>query len=504
VPRKCETIGPGRKPLEMQAWRWAKICALFLGASCAAPKGTEVLVRVENDGRAAAPTFLRFSWLECRTFLEHDTRVPTSGELSPAATPLASIIVRLDPGAPTKRGIMIKGISGSDLVVSLGTAVVDVQPGVSNSATVRLYPVPEGARVDGVPDSLDWCQPAGGSGDAAPADATLDLARGSRPDAGAEPDGAVSDGANAPPVVSAGADLIAGRAGVEVALHGQVSDDGRPRGVLTSRWSQVSGPGPALFSDDADPNSKVTLPLAGLYIFRLTASDGALQSQAQVRVTVLTLESSLAGLWHFDEGAGAVAADSSGGGNDASLIGARWGEGRLGTASLDCSGAGGRAVVPDPANRRLDFGAGDFTMSAWVRTTSRRNTPNVIVKWPLQGNTGLHAGSALGLIESAVAQFKAFNGTDTVSVEGVSVADGRWHHLLGRKTTGLLVLYVDGQAVGRRPHTLVSLTNNEPLQIGGFGNSSSFDFDGLIDEVSMWSRALTDQEIAALASGVTP
>src|SRR2546430_6095860 len=112
----------------MQAWRWAKICALFFGASCGVPRGTEVLVRVENDGRAAAPSFLRFSWLECRTFLEHDTRVPTSGELSPAATPLASIIVRLDPGAPTKRGIMIKGMSGRDLVVSLGTAVVDVKP----------------------------------------------------------------------------------------------------------------------------------------------------------------------------------------------------------------------------------------------------------------------------------------------------------------------------------------------------------------------------------------
>jgi hypothetical protein len=485
----------------MWVWRWAKVCVPIFWVACAAPKGTEVTVRVENDGRAVAPTSLSFSWLECRTFLEHDRRVPESGKLSPTASPLASILVRLDVTGPTRRGILIKGMAG-DIPVSLGTAVVDVEPLAANSATVRLYPLPEDGVVEGVPDSLDWCQSAGPTIDVG-REAAKDADSGATPDLAPDSRSRAADGGagNSAPVVSAGPALYAGRPGARVTLAGQVSDDGRPMAV-TARWSQVSGPGPVTFAAPASPTSEVTLPLAGAYLLRLTASDGALEAHADVTVTVLTLDSALAALWHFDEGAGLTAADASGGGNDATLIGARWGEGRLGRSSLDCSGPGGRAVVAN--NPRLDFGAGDFTISAWIRTGSTRNTPNVMVKWPLQGNTGLHAGLAVGLIQPAIAQFKAYSGTESVHVEGVGVADGRWHHLVGRKTTGLLVLYVDGAPTGSQPHALVSITNGEPLQIGGFGSSSVYDFDGLIDEAALWSRALTDQEIAALAAGVTP
>jgi hypothetical protein len=493
----------------MRVWRWAKICACVLSLSCAAEStGTQVWVRVETDGRAVTADHLLFSWLECRTFLERDRRVPDSGELAAGAVPLASIVVRLDIQAPTRRGILIKGLVGSTLV-SLGTAVVDVPPGVVTTATVRLYALPEDSEVDGLPQALDWCPPPAPPDAAAPADAAPEIPDVASPEVNPlEPDAAeaapdAGPPVNAAPVVGAGTEVFAGRAGADVELHGAVSDDGLPGGPITATWSQVSGPGMATFADPAAPATTVKFSRAGTYVIRLTAYDGELRAHADLTATVLELGQALAAMWHFDEGRGGTAADGSGGGNAATLVGAGWGEGRLGGFSLDCSGPGGRAVVPDAADGRLDFGPGDFTMSAWVRLRGRSLTPNVIVKWPVVGSAS-HGGAALGLSLGSVAQFKALSDDQTFSVQGGGIADGRWHHLAGRKTNGALRVYLDGNASARASHAVTSVSNDEPLQIGGFGQNALYDFDGLIDEVALWSRALSDQELAGLAAGASP
>ena len=41
----------------------------------------------------------------------------------------------------------------------------------------------------------------------------------------------------------------------------------------------------------------------------------------------------------------------------------------------------------------------------------------------------------------------------------------------GRKTARQMALFVDGRQVGASAHTLASVSNGEPLQIGGYGTS---------------------------------
>ena len=68
-----------------------------------------------------------------------------------------------------------------------------------------------------------------------------------------------------------------------------MSDDGLPDppGVVTSLWSQVSGPGVATFADDTNPTaSSVSFDVAGSYVLELTGDDGLLQTSDQVTVTV--------------------------------------------------------------------------------------------------------------------------------------------------------------------------------------------------------------------------
>src|SRR5438876_1789399 len=94
-------------------------------------------------------------------------------------------------------------------------------------------------------------------------------------------------GVNLAPVVIAGLDQVITLPG-SANLTGVAIDDGQPNppGVLTTTWSQVSGPGTVSFSNVSALNSTATFPASGAYVLRLTVSDGALAVSDDVAVTV--------------------------------------------------------------------------------------------------------------------------------------------------------------------------------------------------------------------------
>jgi parallel beta helix pectate lyase-like protein/K319-like protein len=98
----------------------------------------------------------------------------------------------------------------------------------------------------------------------------------------------VSPSPNTAPVVDAGPNrsitLPAG-----AALDGTVSDDGLPNppGAFTTTWTVGSGPGGVTFLNANAVDTQASFAVAGTYILRLTANDGALSATDSVQVTVL-------------------------------------------------------------------------------------------------------------------------------------------------------------------------------------------------------------------------
>ena len=93
---------------------------------------------------------------------------------------------------------------------------------------------------------------------------------------------------NDAPVVTATADRSSD-GNLSTTLVGTVTDDGVPdNGSLTYGWSVVSAPqgGSVIFADDGALRTTVTGTLAGDYVFRLQASDGALTTTRDVEVTL--------------------------------------------------------------------------------------------------------------------------------------------------------------------------------------------------------------------------
>jgi len=71
-------------------------------------------------------------------------------------------------------------------------------------------------------------------------------------------------------------------------LDGTATDDGLPipPGAFTVAWSQLSGPGTALFTDPAVAATSVTFSAAGVYVIQISADDSIAASSDTVTVTV--------------------------------------------------------------------------------------------------------------------------------------------------------------------------------------------------------------------------
>lgn len=79
---------------------------------------------------------------------------------------------------------------------------------------------------------------------------------------------------NLPPVVNAGGDQNIALPVRSALLAGSVTDDGKPLGItVVTRWSQIAGPGLALFADPNATSTLATFDAPGTYVLRLFAHD---------------------------------------------------------------------------------------------------------------------------------------------------------------------------------------------------------------------------------------
>ena len=98
-----------------------------------------------------------------------------------------------------------------------------------------------------------------------------------------------------------------------------------------------------------------------------------------------------------------------------------------------------------------------------------------------------------------------FDGTIHQSFAEAPVPVDRWSNVALAYDGAVLRLYVNGDEVSRRPSTIGAIqTPDTPVWIGG-NRPYGEHFDGLIDEVRVYDRALSQREIAAdMATGVAP
>ena len=93
--------------------------------------------------------------------------------------------------------------------------------------------------------------------------------------------------------------------------------------------------------------------------------------------------------------------------------------------------------------------------------------------------------------------------TDIPGTTDFPVADGEWHHFVGTSSaiTNTKVLYIDGvEAVSSAVGTPIAVDTTLPLMVGENPGANNREWDGGIDDVAIWRRALTAEQILAIYS----
>jgi hypothetical protein len=161
--------------------------------------------------------------------------------------------------------------------------------------------------------------------------------------------------------------------------------------------------------------------------------------------------------------------------------------------------------VEIPSTAGLDMGEDDFTVELWIRTAESVHTRNIVDKRDHRPK-GYLIHTYKGHVGFQVANEE---NVDSVVAMSVNIADNRWHHVAGvvqRLPLVHLAIYVDGL---KQPETskqnapLANLDSTAPLWLGRHHANKMIDrdnvyFEGEIDELSLYHRALTSAEILSI------
>ena len=201
----------------------------------------------------------------------------------------------------------------------------------------------------------------------------------------------------------------------------------------------------------------------------------------------------------YDEGQGTTAADASGNGHDGEISNPKWDSGKFGGA-LRFGGEGSDAYVTVESTATLNVN--ECTFMAWINADHWDGTRQIVGK-------SVHGGCAgrtqYGLFSEGGTfklRFETEGGRADIATD--LPATSEWLNIAftndGEK--GMIYINAESVAEGDVPGPLKA--NDDPWRIGQDCERLNYVFAGLIDEVRLWNRALSTDEIAMAQGLLTP
>ena len=259
----------------------------------------------------------------------------------------------------------------------------------------------------------------------------------------------------------------------------------------------------------------------GLFVFGI-----ALPLIGSCSAELVRGDSGLVAYWKFEEGSGDTVKDFSVNGIDGTIVPAnapepKWGTGKF-AGSISLSGANDNHVrIPSSKSlnnlkKQITVVAHIYPSKLWSPGSPSTGYISVVQRQWREAvhpdifylgygpkKNVLHYKWHLGLVGAEVQIYELPKGQDKPRVGG-------WVHLAGTYNgeTGKISLYVDGNRIGKRRRAgeirLDPESLDRPLVIGAEINGPNIDdatgeFNGYVDEVRIYDRALSDEEIRTLA-----
>lgn len=243
--------------------------------------------------------------------------------------------------------------------------------------------------------------------------------------------------------------------------------------------------------------------LSGTFVDRWVAVDTAFglrkiqaASIREIEMRFPVRQDGLLAWYSFDDdpGPGGKVRDASGNGRDGQAFGAVFApDGKRGGA---CQVGRNRGYLQIPHDAAWDFAGKPFGISLWVKLDQPPGVGNMLVShdagggpqdkwafWFWQGKLCLHVNSPQGEDRQ-------------VALASWRPEVGRWHHLALTREGSEFRIYADGACVGKERMDAPLPNAKAPLLIG---QGEGFFVEGALDEVKVFGRALSAEEIRQLA-----
>jgi hypothetical protein len=227
---------------------------------------------------------------------------------------------------------------------------------------------------------------------------------------------------------------------------------------------------------------------------------GNTSTSAAVAVTVANAQTpaGLAAAYGFSEGKGATTADSSGNGNTGVINGATWTtQGESGTA-LAYNGAGAYVDIGNGSALRI---TGSMTISAWINSAAFPVDDAAIVSKRTSANIGFQLDTTVDTGPRTVGfKLTSPSGAKMFRYGATVLRTNQWYYVTGvyDAAAQTVTVYVNGRLDnGVTMGPVVGSQQDSPLNvnIGRRAGNTGFNFGGVIDDVRIYNRALSQTEI---------
>ncbi len=195
----------------------------------------------------------------------------------------------------------------------------------------------------------------------------------------------------------------------------------------------------------------------------------------------------------FDEGSGDVAVDTSGNGHDGVIDQPMWVDGKFGKA-LKFAGAGSGTFVTVESTDALNVN--ECTFMAWINAETWDGTRQIVGKSVHGGCSGRAQYGLFSENGTFKLRFETEGGRADINADLPET--GKWLHVAFTNDGTNAVLYIDSEIIaeGEVPGALKTI--DDPLRIAQDCDRPNNVFTGMIDEVRLWNRALSQDDINIL------
>lgn len=208
------------------------------------------------------------------------------------------------------------------------------------------------------------------------------------------------------------------------------------------------------------------------------------------------------GYWRFDAGAGPIVFDDSRGQSIGRVRGATWSNSGFIQSALDFDGRDDRVEIPS-----MDVAGSAMSMSAWIFPNAFSHLPSRdarILSKAVGTTNQLHywmlSTMRVGNDTRLRFRLKTNGNTSTLVANSGRLSLNQWSHVGATYDGAKMALYLNGSEVGRMSKVGPIDTNRfANLWIGDQPPNGTRPFDGLIDEVRIFGRALSSLEMQALS-----